>query len=151
MMAFATVEDFTGGVELVIFSDPFEKGKACIDTDRMVLITGRVNTREGEAPKVIVSEIVPLEQLTERFNCQLVIKIGAECSESTIDKALGSLEAYPGNAPVLLATRENGTEVFIRSRKYAINVDFNLLNELKELLGDSAAYLRPLNMKEDIS
>ncbi|MGD8923011.1 MAG: DNA polymerase III subunit alpha, partial [Candidatus Zixiibacteriota bacterium] len=146
MMAFATVEDFTGGVELVIFSDPFEKGKACIDTDRMVLITGRVNTREGEAPKVIVSEIVPLEQLTERFNCQLVIKIGAECSESTIDKALGSLEAYRGNAPVLLATRENGTEVFIRSRKYAINVDFNLLNELKELLGDSAAYLRPLNM-----
>jgi hypothetical protein len=81
----------------------------------------------------------------------LVIKIGAECSESTIDKALGSLEAYRGNAPVLLATRENGTEVFIRSRKYAINVDFNLLNELKELLGDSAAYLRPLNMKEDIS
>ena len=94
---------------------------------------------------------MPLEQLTERFNCQLVIKISTQCSESTIDKALNSLEEYRGNAPVLVATRENGTEVFIKSRKYAVNVDFKLLNELKELLGDSAAYLRPLNLKENFS
>ena len=151
MMAFASIEDYTGGVEMIIFSDCFEKGKECVEPDRMVLVTGRVSTREGEAPKIIVGEIMPLEQLTERFNCQLVIKIDTDCSEATIDKALTSLEAYRGKAPVLLAARENGSEVFIKSRKYAINVDFNLLNELKELLGDSAAYLRPLHMREDFS
>ena len=48
-----------------------------------------------------------------------------------------------------LAARENGNEVFIRSKKYAVTVDFELLNRLKELLGDSSAYLRPLDTKNE--
>jgi hypothetical protein len=113
----------------------------------MVLMTGRVSTREGEASKIIVSDVLPLEQLTERFKCQLVIRIGNDCAEATIDKALSSLEAFPGSAPVLLAARENGSEVYIRCKRYTVNCDFKLLNELKEILGDSAAFLRPLNQK----
>ena len=149
MMAFVTLEDFTGGVEMILFSDCYQKGREWIQPDRMVLITGRVSTREGEASKIIAGEILPLEHLTERFDCQLVIKIDVDCSEEVIDKALASLDAYPGPAPVLLAARENGSEIYIRSGKYAVNVDFELLNTLKELLGDSAAYLRPLGMKEN--
>ena len=113
----------------------------------MVLITGRVSTREGEAPKVIVSELVPLEKLGERFNCQLVIKIDKNKTDSMISKALSSLEKYSGSVPVILATKENGSEVYIRSKKYSVNVDFELLSNLKELLGDRAAYLRPISKK----
>ncbi len=92
---------------------------------------------------------MPLEKLTERFNCQLVIKIDSDCTDKTIDMALESLEKYKGNAPVLLAARENGSEVYIKSEKYSVNLDFTLLNALKEILGESAAYLRPLNKKEN--
>ncbi len=150
MMAFVSVVDYTGGVELILFSDCFEKSKPSVETEQMVLVTGRVATREGEAPKVIVSELLPLEKLTEHFNCQLVIKIDADCTDSTIDKALSSLATYRGNAPVLLTARQNGSEVYIRSKKYTVNPDFKLLNSLKELLGESSAYLRPLNRKESI-
>jgi hypothetical protein len=110
----------------------------------MVLVTGRVSTREGEAAKLIGSEVMPLKQLTERFDCQLVIKLDANWSENRINEALHALENYRGKVPVLLAARANGSEVYIKSRKYAVDLDFELLNKLKELLGDSGAYLRPL-------
>jgi DNA polymerase-3 subunit alpha len=147
MMAFATLEDFYGKVELVVFSDCYEKGKEVMATDKVVLVTGRLSTREGEKPKIIGSEILALEKLTERFSCQLVIKVDVDCTESTIDEALRVLEEYKGPAPVLLAARDNGSEVYIKSRKYSVNLDFKLLNQLKELLGDSAAYLRPLGRR----
>jgi len=151
MMAFATLEDYTGSVELILFSSCYEISKENITEEQMVLIIGRVSTREGEAAKVIGSEVLPLDKLTERFNCQLVIKLDADCSDNTIDRALASLENNKGETPVLLAARENGSEVFIKSDKYAVNLDFSLLSNLKELLGESGAYLRPLNKKENYS
>lgn len=149
-MAFATLEDYSGQLEMIIFSDPFEKFKSLIEIDRMLLITGRLSTREGEAAKVIVNEAVALEKLGERFNCQLVIKISKACSDNIIETALNSLENFSGDVPVILAARENGSEVFIKSKKYAIRVDFGLLQDLKELLGDTGAYLRPLSKKDVI-
>jgi len=113
-----------------------------------VLVTGRVSTREGEAPKVIAGEVLPLEKLMERFNCQLVLKVTEDCSDTLIERALASLEQFKGSTPVLLATKENGTEVYIKSKKYRVSLDFKLLNSLKELLGESSAFIRPLYKKE---
>ena len=147
MMAFVTLEDFSGQTELIIFSDCFEKSKEYLVADRMVLISGRVSTREEERPKVICSELIPLEKLTEQFNCQLVIKLSPDCAEETIERALTTLEQFRGKVPVLLVARENGSEVYIKSSRYAVTMDFELLNRLKELLGDHAAYLRPVGLK----
>ena len=147
LMAFVTLEDFSGKTELIVFSDCYEKGKEFMEVDRMVLVTGRVSTREGEQSKIVVSEVLPLEKLTERFSCQLVIKLSSGIAGNTLDKALSILERYQGPVPVLLAARENGSEVYIKSSRYAVKLDFELLNLLKELLGDSAAYLRPVGLK----
>jgi DNA polymerase-3 subunit alpha len=148
MMAFVTLEDFTGRVELILFSSLFETNREFVEADRMVLVTGRVSTREGEDPKIIANEILPLEKLTERYNCQLVIKLDADCSDKTIERALDALDAYKGNTPVVLAARENGSEVYIRSRKYSVNPDFSLLDDLKAILGETGAYLRRLHKRE---
>ncbi len=150
MMAFVTLEDYMGIAELILFSDCYDKSKEYINVDQMVLVTGRVSTREGEASKIIATEVLPLEKLSERFNCQLVIKIDPECSEPLIEEALTVLEKYGGSTPVLLVAKENSSEVYIKSRKYAVTPDFSLLDNLKEILGESKAYLRPLNRKENV-
>jgi DNA polymerase-3 subunit alpha len=148
-MAFATLEDYSGNAELILCSDCYEKGKACLEGDRIVLVMGRVSTREEERPKILGSEVMPLEKLTERFNCQLVIKLGLSTTEEVMDRALQTLADYEGTVPVLVAARENGSEVYIKSNRYAVRLDFALLNSLKELLGDSEAYLRPTGLKEE--
>ncbi len=150
MMAFATVEDYTGQLETIIFSDNYEKFRDILTVESMILVTGRLSTREGEAAKVIVNELVALDKLGERFNCQLVIKVDKDCSDKTIETALISLGKFSGPVPVILAARENGSEVFIRSKKYSVNIDFKLLHDLKDLLGDTGAYLRPLGKKDVI-
>ena len=132
---------------LIVFSDCYEKNRETLEVDRMILVTGRVSTREGEAAKIVASEVLPLEKLTERFNCQLVLKIGADCTDKTLDRALASLERFRGPTPVLLAARQNGTEVYIKSKKFSVALDFQLLNTLKEVLGESGAYLRPLDKR----
>lgn len=151
MMAFVTVEDYTGSVELILFSSCYDECKENVVDDNLVLITGRVTTREGESPKVIVSELVALDKLTERFDCQLVIKIESSCSDTTLEQVLTSLDKFKGGAPVLVSTRENGSEVFIKSKRYAVRPDFELLDALKDLLGETGAFLRPIGTKNSNS
>ncbi|UCC44046.1 MAG: DNA polymerase III subunit alpha, partial [Candidatus Zixiibacteriota bacterium] len=68
LMAFATLEDFTGTLEVILFSRCYEQYADFIKVDKMVLLTGRVSTREGEAAKLIGAEVLPLEKLTERYD-----------------------------------------------------------------------------------
>jgi len=147
MMAFASVEDFTGTVELILFSRCYEKASDFLEVDQIILVTGEISTREEELPKVIVSEVLPLNKLTERFNCQLVIKLSPGIAENQVKNILGTLEKYPGQVPVLIAMPENGSEVYIKSNRYNVRMDFELLGQLKEQLGDSAAYLSPTGLK----
>ncbi len=142
-MAFATVEDFRGKVEVIIFSDPYEKGKAYISEDNMVMMTGRVSTREGEAPKVIAADIFPLESLSEKFNCQLVIKIDDNTTERKLGAIQTILEKSQGKTPVIFAARRNGEEVLIKSKRFSITPESKLMLKLKEIMGDSSVYLQP--------
>jgi DNA polymerase-3 subunit alpha len=143
-MAFATIEDFRGKVELIIFSDCYEKGKSFIAEDNIVMLTGRVSTREGESPKVIVSDIFQLESLSDKFNCQLTIKIDEEMSERKMNAVQTALDKHQGKTPVIFAARRNGEEYLIRSKRFSVTPEIKLLLKLKDLLGDSAVFLQPL-------
>lgn len=144
LMAFVTIEDYTGPVEIICFSDCYDKGKAFLEAEQIVVVSGKLSTREGESPKVIGAEVFPLSELSNRRKCQLVLKLAPDTSEKVLDEALATLEENRGDSPVLLAARHNGSEVFIKSRKYAVRADFAVLDRLKELLGDSSAYFRPI-------
>jgi len=142
-MAFITLEDFKGKAETIVFSDCYEKGKDFIIEDNMVMITGRVNTREGESPKIIVNDLFPLDSLAERFNCQLVIRLEENTSERKITAILRALEQSQGETPVLVSTRFNGDEYLIRSKRFRIEPKNKLIVKLKEILGETAVFLQP--------
>ncbi len=142
-MAFVTLEDFRGTTELIIFSDCFEKNKEHIIDDSLVMVVGRVSTREGEDPKLIINDIFPLMDLSERYECQLVINIDEDASEEQIGKIQGLLDNNRGESAVVLAARRNGDEYYIRSKRFRVKPKSDLIAELKELLGDSSVYLKP--------
>ena len=54
-MAFATLEDKSGSVELVVFSKQYETYRRHISEDNAVCVTGTVSRREGEKGKVLVN------------------------------------------------------------------------------------------------
>ncbi len=54
-MAFATLEDKSGSLELVVFSKQYETYRRHIGEDNAVCITGTVSRRDGERAKVLVN------------------------------------------------------------------------------------------------
>lgn len=67
-MAFVTIEDLQGVVELVIFPRVWERVETLIEVDRIILVDGRVDN-QGAEPKILVdqvttefSRLVPLER-----------------------------------------------------------------------------------------
>ena len=65
-MAFATLEDMSGEVELIIFSDVFEKFYNLIYDNEKVLVLGKVSTGGENRAKIIVSSIMLLNKVPKR-------------------------------------------------------------------------------------
>ncbi len=62
MMAYVSAEDMTGAVELIVFNNAMQQAGDALREDNAVFIVGRIDAREDEAPKIIVSAIYPLEE-----------------------------------------------------------------------------------------
>ena len=61
MMAFIQVEDLYGEVEVIVFPNVYEQGKAWIREDGIIVVKGTVNFKEDEAPKVLANKIYDLQ------------------------------------------------------------------------------------------
>lgn len=143
-MAFVTIEDFGGSLELLVFSDCYEKSKGFIAVDNIVLASGRISTREGQAPKLVVAHLIPIERLTEFYDCRLVLQLDREDFDR-MDKVRPILEAHPGEKEIIIITRKNGEEIQIRPRNMRVSLHNAILDDLRRVLGDSKVFLAPAN------
>lgn len=62
MMAFATLEDPTGEVELIIFPKSYDLLKGYLQEDLVVAVSGRLQVREDENTKIIAEEMQLIEK-----------------------------------------------------------------------------------------
>lgn len=62
-MAFASIEDGTGKIEVVVFPRVFESTRPLWEKDQMVLVEGRLDQRE-ESLNLLVENVVPLSEKT---------------------------------------------------------------------------------------
>ena len=71
-MAFLTLEDLTGTMEIVVFPNDLEKNETAIAEEGRVFIKGRVNVSENAAAKLICEKVFALEELPKRvwIRCQ---------------------------------------------------------------------------------
>ena len=68
MMAFVDLEDLMGTVEVVVFPNVFDKYHDIIEEDSVISITGTINFKEGEVPKLLADRIVDLKQIKAMRN-----------------------------------------------------------------------------------
>ena len=62
-MAFITLEDLVGTVEVIIWPNDYEKNARWITEDSKVLIEGRVSAEEDKDAKLICERIIPFENI----------------------------------------------------------------------------------------
>ena len=65
VMAFVDMEDLYGSVEVVVFPNVYERYSNIITEDAIVSMSGRINFKEGEVPKLLAERITDLRTLKE--------------------------------------------------------------------------------------
>jgi DNA polymerase-3 subunit alpha len=102
MMAFLRFEDLYGSLDVIVFPKKYESCASMINEDAIVFIKARVSLREDEAPKLILENITPMEQVLDSQNGKkLYIKLQTGC-ESKWQEAKRILTAHSGEIPVCI-------------------------------------------------
>ena len=65
MMSFVDLEDMYGAVEVVVFPNVYELCSSLIDEDKIIKVSGRINFKEGEVPKLLADSIADIRQPEE--------------------------------------------------------------------------------------
>ena len=67
MMAFVTLEDLVGTVEVVIFPNDYEKHQRNLNVDQKVYIKGRVSASEDQQAKLVCERIIPFDEIPKEI------------------------------------------------------------------------------------
>lgn len=66
VMAFLTLEDLVGSVEIVVFPRDYEKYSQLLNEDAKIFVKGRISVEEDKDAKVICEQIVSFEEAAGR-------------------------------------------------------------------------------------
>ena len=147
-MGFVTVEDYTGTMECVLFSDVFEKAKEFLEEERVILVRGRLDRQDpGSPPKILASMVYDFEASRAELEHTLVLRVPLAGLDAGRLQALGAiLDRYPGRGSVVLHLETaTGRRVRMKVGRYRVGVHPDLLSELRLMLGEDAVRFGPSN------
>lgn len=161
MMAYATVEDMTGMMELVVFPNALQQFGMYLKEDEAVLINGRIDAREDEAPKLIVQSAAPLseesvstleskelakkptltgQQALAKAGQRLYLRL-PELSGEQFEQVKRFLTKQPGEIPVVLCLTSGG-KPRLAPRSLWCAGNLQLMQNLRFLLGNENVILK---------
>lgn len=83
IMAFITIEDLYGTVELIVFDSVYHKSQSALIEENVVLVEGRLSIREDEPVKIVASLIKDLTQNSVESVAVTPNKINCMCINIT--------------------------------------------------------------------
>ncbi|MBQ9180195.1 MAG: hypothetical protein IJ132_05280, partial [Firmicutes bacterium] len=103
LMGFGNMEDLFGEVELIVFPGIYEEFQQTLSEDSIVAVTGKVNFKEDELPKIIVNKAVDIREQAGQSDKLVKLKIpdGADNNEM-LNKISVLLREYRGRDPVII-------------------------------------------------
>ena len=119
MMAFITIEDLLGTVEVVVFPRDYEKNRDYLEADSKVFVRGRVSEEDDKPSKLICEKIIPFEQTKKELWIQFPDK------ETFLDQeqiVYGYLADSDGNDEVVIyCAKERVVKRLPKNRNIGIN------------------------------
>ena len=140
-MAFITLEDLRGTVEVVVFPRQYATYQSLLREDAKVFIKGTTQISEEES-KVICNQIISFEDSRQELWVQFADK---EAFFKEEDALKGILTSYPGKNPVVIYCKTERAVNRLR-RDYMVSGDENLLFDLKKRYGKENIRVRSLGI-----
>jgi DNA polymerase III subunit alpha len=172
IMAFGTIEDLTGSVDVVLFANQYEQYRKLFDSDRPLVIQGKVDARASsrsngngggqqvavgeeeevaEEPAEQASVVVDFAWAWDDPDCveverQYVLHVSVPGEDAeAVDRLTAMFARHPGEDEVFLHLFVEGREVVVQAGdRYHVSADGALATEVDRLLGEGAARLVPV-------
>ena len=139
MMAFVTLEDMVGSVEVIVFPKDYEKYKQYLTGDNKVFVIGRVSTMDENNAKLVCQKIVPFDQVEN------VVYLRFEDVNSYMEKEkslLDMLKDSDGKDTVtVFCKKENVMKKLGRNNTFS--ADKEMIEKLKITFGDDNVVVKP--------
>lgn len=109
-MCFGTLQDQTGSIRFVVFPKTFQKYASLLAQDKVVLIKGKINDREGEVNLIAERISVPNQEQIEFENDMNAkeIFIPRKTEKETLQKLGELLKANPGKDKIAIIIPNGG-------------------------------------------
>lgn len=132
LMAFITVEDLLGTVEVIVFPKDFEKYRLALMEDEKVFIKGRVTVEEDKPAKLICSAVIPFDERERELWIQCRTKQEYREKEKWL---LEILAEFDGKDEINIFLSEERQKKRL-SNRYSTNVCPELIKKLTSELGE---------------
>ena len=132
MMAFITVEDLLGTVEVVVFPRDYEKNRDYLEVDSKVFVRGRVSEEDDKPSKMICEKIIPFERTKKELWIQFPDKATFLDEEQIV---YGYLADSDGDDEVIIyCAKERAVKKLPKNRNIGINEQIlsRLMNHFSE-------------------
>jgi DNA polymerase-3 subunit alpha len=143
-IAFVTIEDLKGTTDIVFFSDAYEASRDLLVNDRVVLVEGRLNERNG-AMSILVDTAIGLEEARERLTRAVNVALPAnQLCEELLANLRSVCEQFTGRCDLVIHLKgvdEMERETLIRSRSIRVNPCDELLSSVDALDGSPETWL----------
>ena len=144
MMAYVTVEDDTGSIEMLAFSNVISQYGGYLAENQAVVVTGRLSLRDDKDPQIVVNRARPITDYSQMepqpqpvrepapkiLQGTLWLQLPSE-EDPKFRKVRAIVNMFPGNSPVKVFFADTR-----KLRGAAASLDQTMLEELKKLLGD---------------
>jgi len=138
MMAFLTIEDLYGSMEVVVFPRDYEKNSDKLIVDSKVFVKGRVQVEDEKDGKLIGSQIYPFDSVPRRLSIRFADKDTYLAQASKLDAILADSE---GNDSVaIICTKERIQKVLPANRN--IHIEETLLELLRREFGQDSVSVK---------
>ncbi|MHB8917485.1 MAG: DNA polymerase III subunit alpha, partial [Desulfocucumaceae bacterium] len=128
-MAFATLEDLTGNLEVVFFPRTYRGCQKLVQNDQVVIVRGKASNT-GENVKILAEEVLPA---VKKAGGDLYLRVD-DATPELMDNIKILLRSYPGNSRVFLYFGKENKLKGIPRENWA-DLSGPLLGEMKKLLG----------------
>ena len=141
-MAVVTLEDRVGSLEAVVFPEPYAKHGTLLETDSVVVITGKLEM-DDESARLIVSEVQTIETVSDSTARTMVIRLTTPPHDRGTIEALAELIGrHQGAGRVLLEIDIRRGEQPLRVKADLSNIRIRpseaLVEEVEQLCGKGA-------------
>lgn len=143
LMAFISLEDLVGVVEVIVFPNDYERHQKYLEEDQKVYIRGRVSASEDQQAKLICERIIPFDELPKEIWIKFDNKDVYMQREAELYRML---EPESGNDRIVIfCAREKAVKRL--ENRYAVQGDGRVLEMLREAFGGENVKLQQSVLK----